>query len=363
MPLDSSADLTRGIAPLSQGRERDARSSSESKQVQVAIVVGTARDVPRALEHPAVVSGERFTAAHVMVVPDEPERADRTLIAELEASIERHGATVLLLAGPVGRPIVSALADLSLMRDIRLLAVMPTELVSGHEPAVIWEGDSPLVRVARLPHPRWALALKRAVDVVVSAVALVVLSPVLLGLMLAIRIESPGSPVFRHLRVGRGGRSFWCLKLRTMRADAEAVLRSDAALLDEYRRNHYKLPDGNDPRVTSLGRFLRRTSLDELPQLWNVLRGEMSLVGPRPVIGEELRQFGDHARLVLSVSPGLTGAWAVNGRHHVGYPERASLEIEYVRSWTLGTDARILFRTISAVLDPGAEPRVPTSTG
>jgi exopolysaccharide production protein ExoY len=173
-------------------------------------------------------------------------------------------------------------------------------------------------------------------------------------------MESPGSPVFRHLRVGRGGRRFSCLKLRTMRADAEEVLRSDADLLEEYRRNHFKLPDGSDPRVTRMGQFLRRTSLDEIPQLWNVIRGEMSLVGPRPVVAEELQRFGEHARLVLSVPPGLTGSWAVNGRHHVGYPERARLEIEYVRNWSLGGDARILLRTVAAVLDPGAEPRAMT---
>ena len=164
-------------------------------------------------------------------------------------------------------------------------------------------------------------------------------------LSLAIWLESPGSPVFRHERIGFRGRRFLCLKLRTMRVDAEALLRSDPTMYELYRRHHFKIPDDRDPRVTRVGRFLRRTSLDELPQLWNVLSGEMSLVGPRPVVEEELVWYGDDQDIVLSVRPGITGAWAVNGRQSLGYPERCTTELSYVRRWTVGGDLQILMRT------------------
>jgi lipopolysaccharide/colanic/teichoic acid biosynthesis glycosyltransferase len=138
-----------------------------------------------------------------------------------------------------------------------------------------------------------------------------------------------------------------------MRADAEEVLRTDPTMYEEYRRNHYKLPDDQDGRVTGIGRFIRRTSLDELPQLWNVLVGEMSLVGPRPVVEEELERYGTARDLLLSVRPGITGAWAVSGRHSVGYPERCEIELAYVRRWTLVSDVSALARTVGAVIKPG----------
>ncbi len=128
------------------------------------------------------------------------------------------------------------------------------------------------------------------------------------------------------------------------------MLRSDPTMYEEYRQNHYKIPDARDPRVTRVGRFLRRTSLDELPQLWNVLVGEMSLVGPRPVVEDELVEYGDDRDLMLSVRPGLTGAWAVAGRQSVGYPERCEIELQYVRERSIFHDVRILLRTVSAVV-------------
>jgi lipopolysaccharide/colanic/teichoic acid biosynthesis glycosyltransferase len=135
-----------------------------------------------------------------------------------------------------------------------------------------------------------------------------------------------------------------------MKADAEKLLHSDEALLYEYRRNHFKLPEEKDPRLTRVGRLLRKASLDELPQLWNVFKGEMSLVGPRPVVPEELDHYGDGAFLFLSLKPGMTGAWAVQGRSQVGYPGRTHIELAYVREWSLWKDLGLLLKTIPAVL-------------
>jgi len=139
-----------------------------------------------------------------------------------------------------------------------------------------------------------------------------------------------------------------------MRRNAEEQLRANPALYDEYRRHHFKIPEDRDPRTTRIGRWLRRTSLDELPQLWNVLVGDMSLVGPRPVVAEELALYHTSRTLLLSMRPGITGAWAVSGRNCIGYPERCEVELRYVREWSTWMDARILLATVSTVLRPAS---------
>jgi lipopolysaccharide/colanic/teichoic acid biosynthesis glycosyltransferase len=204
---------------------------------------------------------------------------------------------------------------------------------------------------------RWSLIAKRTFDIVASMIGLALVMPLLGALSVLICLESAGPPLFRHQRVGLRGRRFGCLKLRTMRPNAEAQLRANAALYDEYRRHHFKIPNDRDPRTTRLGRWLRRTSLDELPQLWNVLVGDMSLVGPRPIVDEELAVYQGSRALLLSMRPGITGAWAVSGRHCVGYPERCDLELCYVREWKLLLDAKILLATVGAVVAPERQKR------
>ena len=201
---------------------------------------------------------------------------------------------------------------------------------------------------------RRSLAVKRSFDVAASLLALILVAPLLALLSALICLESPGPPLFRHQRIGLGGRRFGCLKLRTMRRNAEAQLRANPALYDEYRRHHFKIPEDRDPRTTRIGRWLRRTSLDELPQLWNVLVGDMSLVGPRPVVAEELALYYESRTLLLSMRPGITGAWAVSGRNCIGYPERCEVELRYVRDWNAWMDARILLATVTTVLRPAS---------
>src|ERR1035437_5536575 len=295
------------------------------------IIVGVPEDIPRALEHPAAAAG-RFEAVAALAVDVESDDQDSG-VSQLAALLEAHRAETILVAGPVGAGAMRRVADLALLHHCELLALMPTEVLAGHDPVIVWSGESPLVQLARIQRRRWEVRVKRAFDIAASAAGLVVL--------------------FRHERIGRHGRKFQCLKLRTMSSDAEEVLRADRAMYEEYRRNHYKIPDAQDPRVTRVGRFVRRTSLDELPQLLNVLVGEMSLVGPRPVVEEELEHYGSARELLLSVRPGITGAWAVSGRHAVGYPERCGIELAYVRGWTLRSDWSALARTVSAVVRPG----------
>lgn len=194
------------------------------------------------------------------------------------------------------------------------------------------------------------LALKRALDLSVALTATVVLAPLLAILAIIIRVESSGPILFSQERLGRGGRTFRIYKFRSMTAGAERQLLQDEALRSAYLANAYKIPANDDPRVTKLGGFLRRTSLDEVPQLINVLRGEMSLVGPRPVLVEELERYGPHAAAYLDVKPGLTGIWQVSGRSAIDYPERAELDRSYRETWSLRLDLKIMLRTIPAVL-------------
>lgn len=204
---------------------------------------------------------------------------------------------------------------------------------------------------ARSPNrPAWTLAGKRMLDIVGATVLLVAFSPLLALLALWVRLDSAGPALFGHERLGAGGKRFRCFKFRTMRRNAEEQLRADPALFAQYVANDYKLPPDRDPRLTRIGWLLRRSSLDELPQLVNVLRGEMSLVGPRPIVPREVEQYGVDAELLLSVRPGITGAWAVSGRSDVEYPRRAEIELDYVRRWSLRWDLRILRLTVPTVL-------------
>lgn len=194
-------------------------------------------------------------------------------------------------------------------------------------------------------------ALKRAMDVTIAGAMLLVLAPVFLILALIIRADG-GAAFFAHRRVGRDGESFGCLKFRSMVVDSQArldaLLASDPAAHAEWEATR-KLK--NDPRVTKIGRFLRATSLDELPQLINVLRGEMSLVGPRPVIQAELDSYyGAAAMHYMSVRPGITGLWQVSGRSDTSYAQRVALDMAYVSRLSIWQDIRILLRTPVAVL-------------
>jgi exopolysaccharide production protein ExoY len=194
-------------------------------------------------------------------------------------------------------------------------------------------------------------ALKRAMDLVGSAIALIVLSPLLVILTMVLAIETGGHPIFVQQRVGRFGSPFRIFKFRTMAQWSEdqlqGRLQGDEKLAREWGSLR-KLRD--DPRVTRMGRVLRKYSLDELPQFVNVLLGQMSLVGPRPVVEEELPLFGRHLQAVLTMRPGLTGLWGISGRNDLGYDERVQLEDRYARVWTLRLDISILLRTIPRVI-------------
>jgi exopolysaccharide biosynthesis polyprenyl glycosylphosphotransferase len=219
----------------------------------------------------------------------------------------------------------------------------------------------PLIAMPPARVARSAQSVKRAFDLVAALAGLLFLMPVFAFIALKIRIDSPGPVFYRHRRVGLDGRSFSLVKFRTMYIEScvgeeyggasaatalENVL-ADPAAREEFERTH-KLTD--DPRVTRFGRFLRKTSLDELPQLWNILVGDMSLVGPRPVTDDELARYGSAVPTLLSFRPGVTGYWQINGRSRTLYDERVRLDIAYIQGWSLKLDLIIIGKTFWVLL-------------
>ena len=190
--------------------------------------------------------------------------------------------------------------------------------------------------------------LRRAQDIVFSLLALILLAPLALLIILAIVLDSPGDGViFRQRRVGRDGKLFWLYKFRTMCPDAEEQLNE---LLSQNQMDGPVFKIKGDPRITRVGRFLRKTSLDELPQLLNVLRGDMSLVGTRPPTLDEYNQYESHHKRRLSMKPGITGLWQVSGRSNIeDFEEVVRLDVQYIDNWTLWEDIRILFKTVWVV--------------
>ncbi len=192
------------------------------------------------------------------------------------------------------------------------------------------------------------LVIKRGLDIVISFLALIILSPVFLILSLLVKIDSPGKVFFKHKRIGKEGKDIYLYKFRTMYKNADEMKKKFTKAQKEEFARDFKLK--NDPRVTRIGKFLRKTSLDELPQLLNILKGDMSLIGPRPVVEKEIEKYGMLKSIFLSVTPGLTGYWACNGRSCTDYDERIKLELFYVYNYCFKLDLKIFFKTIKSVI-------------
>lgn len=192
------------------------------------------------------------------------------------------------------------------------------------------------------------IKIKRIIDCILSIMALIILSPIYLIIALAVKIDSPGPIFFKHTRIGKNGKTIKIYKYRTMVTNAEELIKQfTPEQMKEYKEN-FKLE--NDPRITKVGKFLRKTSLDELPQLLNIVKGELALIGPRPVVKDELEKYGENAEKFLSVTPGLTGNWAASGRSNTTYEERMEMELWYVDNISFITDLQIFFKTIIAVV-------------
>lgn len=192
------------------------------------------------------------------------------------------------------------------------------------------------------------LKIKRLIDIILSLTAIILLLPIFLIIIIAIRLDSEGKALFRHYRLGKNGKKIGIYKFRTMVINADEIFRNFTREQKEEYEKNFKLE--NDPRITRIGNFLRKTSLDELPQLLNILIGDMSLIGPRPVVEKEIEKFGNRKNEYLSVLPGLTGWWACNGRSDTSYDERIELELYYIRNLSFKLDIKVFFKTIYSVL-------------
>ncbi len=227
-------------------------------------------------------------------------------------------------------------------------AIVPdlyTLVATGAEVEVV--GQVPLLTLRGNLSKGWGRRVKDVVDLLGAFLGLVLGFPLFAVFACCVVVDSPGPILYRQRRIGKGGIPFWAWKFRTMYVDAEARLAQDPALRQQFERA-FKLID--DPRVTRMGRWLRRTGFDELPQLINVLKGEMSLVGPRPIVEDELRKYGPWERRLLCVRPGLTGLWQVLRQDEPDYAERVSLDMYYIDHWSVGMDLKILLRTLPSVI-------------
>ena len=263
--------------------------------------------------------------------------------------IDEHRADTVVLYGHLSEPLAERLARVADAAGCNVVCLPRTVALHGFEPQIVFHHGDPLMRLVRPGERGRQLVVKRATDIVISTLLLIALVPVYALVALAVRITSRGPALFRQVRVGQGGRHFHMWKFRSMIASAEEQQ-------DELRaRNVYGeeplFKIAHDPRITRFGRFLRKTSLDELPQFWNVLRGEMSLVGPRPPLPDEVARYNERHLVRLDVRPGLTGPWQVSGRNRiVHFEDVVQMETEYIADWSFARDALILAKTLPAVI-------------
>jgi len=317
------------------------------------LVIGSGR---RAAQLQQTLEANRGWGMRVLgFVDDCEEPADACLrgvqmfkLADVPRVVREHVVDEVVIACPRSMleqitPLIGLCAEVGV--HVTLLADLFTDYLPN--PSATTVGEVPALSFATVRHSRAQLGIKRLIDVTASFTLLVATAPLLAIAAVLIKLDSPGPVFFRQPRCGLYGRVFTMLKLRTMYVDAEAR-RTDLEHLNEQDGPVFKI--ANDPRVTRVGRFLRRYSVDELPQLWNVLVGNMSLVGPRPPIPGEVDQYRLSQRRRLSMRPGLTCLWQVGGRNQVGFEEWVRLDLEYIDRWSLAEDLRILARTVPVVL-------------
>jgi exopolysaccharide biosynthesis polyprenyl glycosylphosphotransferase len=345
------------LVPLARAFARAAARTRPS-YVQNTVIVG-AGDIGQGIAEKLLRHPE-YGVNVVGFVDNEPKRPFRD-VADLTVLGPPERLATIIRAFDIERVIIAFARGphervLSLIRSLKdafvQVDVVPRyyELIGPSTAVSSVEG----VPVLCLPPRALGLSarlLKRTMDIAISALGLLLLTPFLLVFAIAIKLDSPGPAFFRQPRVGRSGREFSIVKFRTMGRDADSM-KSSVAHLNKHANGDprmFKVP--NDPRVTRVGRFLRRTSIDELPQLLNVLRGEMSLVGPRPLIPSEARHVADWGERRLDLKPGITGLWQVLGRSDIPFEEMVRLDYLYVTNWSLWHDVRLICGTVPAMFD------------
>ena len=317
-----------------------------------ALFVGSAAEVAAALQqNPLKGSHALLRVAEIdpAIETGESGGAHSPLDTRLQSAIYDHDVDTTLLCSQFGDDQLSQIVGMSEATGCRVLSLSRLYSVSKLSPKLKTYGNTPIVELTQPGIRGRDLVFKRVFDLVAASILLLALAPLMFLVALLVKRSSPGPALFRQERVGYRGRSFHILKFRSMRADAEQhleELRNESIYADARL---FKVID--DPRVTTLGHFLRRSSIDELPQLLNVVGGSMSLVGPRPPLPREVETYGNRSFLRFDVKPGITGPWQVNGRNSItSFDEVIALEADYVSGWTIWRDFAILARTVPVVL-------------
>lgn len=330
------------------------------------VIVGTGAN---ARETARVFEAERLMGYHLIAFLDLPgsvptvtqyhDRRGRSvpclhLGAQIDITLKQLGSPHVVLALDQGGMESSEMLIQQLNRDCPNLQIVPSLRglpLHGMSLNHFFAHDIMVLGMRNNLAQRGPQMLKRAFDLFCSAMLLAMTSPLFLWVAIQVKLGGGGGVFFGHMRIGQNGVPFPCYKFRTMAVNADVLLKellaNDPAAREEWERD-FKLK--NDPRVTKIGRFLRKTSLDELPQLWNVFKGQMSLVGPRPVVQAELERYGDQLEYYLEARPGITGLWQTSGRNDVSYETRVNLDAWYVKNWSLFTDLVILIRTVKVLL-------------
>jgi exopolysaccharide biosynthesis polyprenyl glycosylphosphotransferase len=325
------------------------RARARAAHAPRALLVGPAADARKALRtSPFTIQSEFRVLGYVSTEGRSPADALGGVgeFVEVMATLD---VDTVIFAGHIEETLFHDLLTIADAAGCHAYSLARPATLTGYVPELVWLRGVPLVQLTRPGLHGQQLVIKRLIDLLVSFFGLILLSPVLALVGLAVRLSSPGPMIFRQRRVGSGGRQFDILKFRSM-VDGAEEQRTELAANSVYQDGRlFKMPF--DPRVTRVGRFLRRTSLDELPQLWNVLKGEMSLVGPRPPLPSEVALYEEHHYSRFDMKPGITGPWQVNGRNRItDFDEVIRLETAYLRRWAIWKDIAILIRTIPVVL-------------
>ncbi len=326
-----------------------ARVRPPARDALDTLFVGPAADCMIAVSSPAFAAARDYRPVGFVDVQHPSAPGALGHVSEISLLLAASGAQVVALCGRLSDQQFHDVVEAALSGGCQVVATPRADHLAGVQPTTVWRSGHPLVQLTAPTLKGQQLAIKRTLDVLGAASGLVVLTPLLALLALVVKLDSPGPVFFSQNRAGMGGRRFRMWKFRTMRDGADRDKQAMAHLNPSGDARLFKIP--NDPRVTRLGKLLRRWSLDELPQLWNVLIGEMSLVGPRPFFESDLATYEDRHFRRLGVKPGITGLWQVSGRSDiVDFEEVVRLDSQYVQGWSLHLDIEILARTLPAVL-------------
>ena len=322
------------------------------------VIVGTGKMARRVLRFFREDVGYRCDVLGVIDDGTKQQLREQYLLygtfVEAEAIVRDSGVQTVIFAAPQlsRQELISFITKIQpYVRNIAYAPDLFGTPMAGVKPQVLFSEEVLLLALRNNLARRRNRIVKRAFDLVCTLLGGLVISPILLVLVIVVAISNHGHVIFAHKRVGKGGRFFPCYKFQTMVPDAQEKLKAYLAANPEARKEweeSFKLT--NDPRVTKLGAFLRKTSLDELPQLWNVIRGDMSLVGPRPIVEAEIPRYGENFREYAMVLPGITGMWQASGRSDTTYEERVEMDTWYVRNWSIWVDLLYLCKTFKAVL-------------